>query len=41
MVECPPAEEEGVENIDMSSDERRDESEGEGQWRMKSSMMDQ
>ena len=31
VVECLPAEEEGVEDIDMPSDERRDESEGEGQ----------
>ena len=31
VVECLPAEEEGAEDIDMPSDERRDESEGEGQ----------
>ena len=31
MVECLPAEEEGVEDIDMPSDERRDAPEGEEQ----------
>ena len=31
VVECLPGEEEGVEDIDMASGERRDESEGEGQ----------
>ena len=31
VVECLPAEEEGVEDMDMQSDERRDESEGEEQ----------
>ena len=41
VVECLPAEEEGVEDIDMPSDERRDESQGRHRWRMKSSVMDQ
>ena len=31
MIECLPAEEEDVEDIEMPSDERRDESEGEEQ----------
>ena len=31
MLECFPAEEKGVEDLGMSSDERRDESEAEGQ----------
>ena len=34
VVECHPAEEEGVEDIDIPSDERRDESESEGQATM-------
>ena len=41
VVECLPAKEEGAEETDMPSDERRDESEGQGQAPMKSSVMDQ
>ena len=41
VVECLAAEEEGAEDIDIPSDERRGESEGEGQAPMKSSVMDQ
>ena len=43
VVECLPAEEEGVEDIDMPNDERRDDLKvrDRHRWRMKSSVMDQ